>query len=192
MYVLFGDFIGYGLLVVIGVMLLVEVFYGMIVKGYLMVDIFCEMNVKLKCILLVGVFCCVILFNLSFQCELVEVWNGGLLDGYLLCVVSGEWVVLVFCYLLLGIFELVVFSDCCEIYLLDIEDWIFLFFDGVFEVSNKVGEMFGEVWLFQLFECNCQLFVLFDEIQCSLVQFCGVVQDDVSMFEVWLQLDSGL
>ncbi|MDO2013782.1 SpoIIE family protein phosphatase, partial [Escherichia coli] len=74
----------------------------------------------------------------------------------------------------------------------DIEDRIFLFSDGVLEASNKAGEMFCEARLLQLFERNRQPSALFDEIQRSLAQFRGAVQDDVSMLQVRLQPDSGL
>ncbi|KQJ62010.1 chemotaxis protein CheY [Pseudomonas aeruginosa] len=192
MHVLLGDFTGHGLPAAIGAMPLAEVFYGMTAKGYPMADILREMNAKLKRILPVGVFCCATLLNLSFQRELVEVWNGGLPDGYLLRAASGERVALVSRHLPLGILEPAAFSDRCETYPLDIEDRIFLFSDGVLEASNKAGEMFGEARLLQLFERNRQPSALFDEIQRSLAQFRGAVQDDVSMLEVRLQPDSGL
>ncbi len=192
MHVLLGDFTGHGLPAAIGAMPLAEVFYGMTAKGYPMADILREMNAKLKRILPVGVFCCATLLNLSFQRELVEVWNGGLPDGYLLRAASGERVALVSRHLPLGILEPAAFSDRCETYPLDIEDRIFLFSDGVLEASNKAGEMFGEARLLQLFEHNRQPSALFDEIQRSLAQFRGAVQDDVSMLEVRLQPDSGL
>lgn len=116
MHVLLGDFTGHGLPAAIGAMPLAEVFYGMTAKGYSLAEILREMNAKLKRILPVGVFCCAVMLNLSFQRRVVEVWNGGLPDGYLRRGSSGERIPLRSRHLPLGILDASCFDDRYEIY----------------------------------------------------------------------------
>lgn len=190
MHVLLGDFTGHGLPAAIGAMPLAEVFYGMTAKGYSMAEILREMNAKLKHTLPVGVFCCAVMLNLSFQRRVVEVWNGGLPDGYLYRIGSGERIPLRSRHLPLGIMDPSCFDDRYEIYPMEIGDRVFLLTDGVLEVCNQFGDGFGERRLLDVFASNHQPERLFDEIQEALTAFRGEAKDDVSLIEVSL-LESG-
>lgn len=189
LHVLLGDFTGHGLSAAIGAMPLSEVFYGMTAKGYSLAEILREMNAKLKHTLPVGVFCCAVMLNLSFQRRVIEVWNGGLPDGYLYRPASGERVPLRSRHLPLGIVDPNCFDDRYEIYPMETGDRVFLLTDGVLEVCNQSGEWFGEQRLLDVFDTNRQPERLFEEIQEALVAFRGEKQDDASLIEVTLTED---
>lgn len=189
LHVLLGDFTGHGLSAAIGAMPLSEVFYGMTAKGYSLAEILREMNAKLKHTLPVGVFCCAVMLNLSFQRRVIEVWNGGLPDGYLYRPASGERVPLRSRHLPLGIVDPNCFDDRYEIYPMETGDRVFLLTDGVLEVCNQSGEWFGEQRLLDVFDTNRQPERLFEEIQEALVAFRGEKQDDASLIEVTLTKD---
>ena len=184
MHVLLGDFTGHGLPAAIGAMPLAEVFYGMTAKGFSMAEILREMNAKLKRILPVGVFCCAVLLNLSFQRRVVEVWNGGLPDGHLLRAGGTERVPLVSRHLPLGVLEPASFNEAYEVHALEPGDRIFLLSDGVLETRDASGQLFGEERLLQILHAGHAPDVLFDEIKRSLAAFRGEAQDDVSMIEL--------
>lgn len=191
LHVLLGDFTGHGLPAAIGAMPLSEVFYGMTAKGYSLAEILREMNAKLKHTLPVGVFCCAVMLNLSFQRRVVEVWNGGLPDGYLCRVASGERIPLRSRHLPLGIVEPNCFDDRYEIYPMEAGDRVLLLTDGVLEVCNREGEWFGEQRLLAVFDANRRPERLFDEVQAALAAFRGRKQDDASLIEVSLTKEGG-
>ncbi|MES2819740.1 MAG: fused response regulator/phosphatase [Pseudomonadota bacterium] len=192
MHILLGDFTGHGLPAAIGAMPLADVFYGMTAKGYSMAEILREMNAKLKRILPVGVFCCAVLMNLSFQRRVVEVWNGGLPDGYLHRVGTGERIPLVSHHLPLGILDAAAFDDKYEVYPLDLGDRLFLLSDGVLEARDGEDRLFGEARLLQVFAANRQPDRLLQDIQQALLDFRGEVEDDISMVEIELVAEGAL
>lgn len=192
MHVLLGDFTGHGLPAAIGAMPLAEVFYSMTAKGYSLAEILREMNAKLKRILPVGVFCCAVMLNLSFQRRVVEVWNGGLPDGYLRRGSSGERIPLRSRHLPLGILDPSCFDDRYEIYPMEAGDRLLLLSDGVLETCNLGGECFGEERLLGVFAANQQPDLLFGEVQQALSAFRGEAQDDVSLIEVSLMEEGQL
>ena len=73
MHVLLGDFTGHGLPAAIGAMPMAEIFYFMTIKGFTITDIVCEINMKLKSILPVGVFCCASMADFSFQKQILRI-----------------------------------------------------------------------------------------------------------------------
>lgn len=79
-----GDFIGYGLVVVVGVLFVLCVFYIMVSKGMLVSDIVVEINIVLGNLLLGYMFCVVIILELSKFGRSVLVWLGGLFDIYVI------------------------------------------------------------------------------------------------------------
>lgn len=183
MHVLLGDFTGHGLPAALGAMPLAEVFYAMTAKGYCMADILREMNAKLKLILPVGIFCCAVMLNLSFQRRQVEVWNGGLPDGYLLRAGQPPQP-LVSRHLPLGVLEPHAFNEACELYALDLGDRVVVLSDGVLETRNPQGQLFGDERLLDVLCRNQQPVQLFEEIQNALRTFNGSAQDDLSLLEV--------
>lgn len=151
MLVLLGDFTGHGLPAAIGAMPLASIFYGMVRKGFAMVDILREINLKLKQILPVGVFCCATMVEMQFRKKLVKIWNGGLPDGVIYREAGGAVQKIHSRHLPLGILADKDFRDDCVRYELDYGDRLYLWSDGIIEARNPAGAMFGEERLLQVF-----------------------------------------
>ena len=192
MHVLLGDFTGHGLPAAVGAMPLAEVFYGMTAKGYGLAQILREMNVKLKRILPVDMFCCATLLCLSTQRRVVEVWNGGMPEGYVHEVASGKRTALVPRHLPLGVLSAEAFDDCTEVWPMALGDRVFLLSDGVLDTADSNDQLFGVERLHQVFAANREPDRLFAEIEQALAGFRGEARDDVSMVEITLQAGQSL
>ncbi len=190
MHVLLGDFTGHGLPAAIGAMPLAEVFYGMTAKGHVMADILSEINTKLKRILPVEVFCCASMLHLNAQQRTVEAWLGGLPDGYLCRADSQEKLPLVSSHLPLGILPAERFVVETQVFQMAAGDRLILLTDGLLELSNRRGEIFGDERLQQLFAQNQQVERLFDELSQALNAFHQEAQDDISLIEIALPVES--
>ena len=184
MHVLLGDFTGHGLPAAIGAMPMADVFYRMTAKGHPLSRILHEINVQLKRILPIGVFCCVSALTVSFRRNMLEFWGGGLPDGYLLRADGSERVPLVSRHLPLGILGADSFRDDFEAYPMELGDRVFLLSDGVLEARNELDELFGEVRLLQVLDEVGTADTVFDGIEQALQVFHGEVSDDVSLVEV--------
>ncbi|WLH88850.1 SpoIIE family protein phosphatase [Pseudomonas sp. FP453] len=192
MHVLLGDFTGHGLPAAVGAMPLAEVFYGMTAKGYGLAQILREMNVKLKRILPVDMFCCATLLCLSTQRRVVEVWNGGMPEGYVHEVASGKRTALVPRHLPLGVLSAEAFDDRTEVWPMALGDRVFLLSDGVLDTADSNDQLFGVERLHQVFAANREPDLLFAEIEQALAGFRGEARDDVSMVEITLQAGQSL
>ncbi|MGU9855157.1 ATP-binding SpoIIE family protein phosphatase [Pseudomonas sp. LF245] len=192
MHVLLGDFTGHGLPAAVGAMPLAEVFYGMTAKGYGLAQILREMNIKLKRILPVDMFCCATLLCLSTQRRVVEVWNGGMPEGYVHEVASGKRTALVPRHLPLGVLSAEAFDDCTEVWPMALGDRVFLLSDGVLDTADSNDQLFGVERLHQVFAANREPDLLFAEIEQALAGFRGEARDDVSMVEITLQAGQSL
>ena len=192
MHVLLGDFTGHGLPAAVGAMPLAEVFYGMTAKGYGLAQILREMNVKLKRILPVDMFCCATLLCLSTQRRVVEVWNGGMPEGYVHEVASGKRTALVPRHLPLGVLSAEAFDDRTEVWPMALGDRVFLLSDGVLDTADSNDQLFGVERLHQVFAANREPDRLFAEIEQALAGFRGEARDDVSMVEITLQAGQSL
>ena len=192
MHVLLGDFTGHGLPAAVGAMPLAEVFYGMTAKGYGLAQILREMNVKLKRILPVDMFCCATLLCLSTQRRVVEVWNGGMPEGYVHEVASGKRTALVPRHLPLGVLSAEAFDDRTEVWPMALGDRVFLLSDGVLDTADSNDQLFGAERLHQVFAANREPDLLFAEIEQALAGFRGEARDDVSMVEITLQAGQSL
>ena len=192
MHVLLGDFTGHGLPAAVGAMPLAEVFYGMTAKGYGLAQILREMNVKLKRILPVDMFCCATLLCLSTQRRVVEVWNGGMPEGYVHEIASGKRTALVPQHLPLGVLSAEAFDDRTEVWPMALGDRVFLLSDGVLDTADSNDQLFGVERLHQVFAANREPDRLFAEIEQALAGFRGEARDDVSMVEITLQAGQSL
>ncbi|WP_409289138.1 SpoIIE family protein phosphatase [Pseudomonas sp. KCJK8927] len=184
MHVLLGDFTGHGLPAAVGAMPLAEVFYGMTAKGYGLAQTLREMNAKLKRILPVDMFACVLLLSLSVQRGLVEVWNGGMPDGYRLSA-SGEVLsVLSSRHLPLGILAPERFDDSTEVLPLAPGERLLLLSDGVVDTADDQERLFGVQRLRQVLADNRDPSLLFEEVMQALKRFGGRPRDDISLCDI--------
>jgi hypothetical protein len=184
---LLGDFTGHGLAAAIGAMPLAQTFYSMNAKGFGMKDILQEINLKLKDILPVGVFCCAAMVDMNLRDKTIEVWNGGLPDCYLYRQGGGG------CYetvssmhLPLGVQKHEDFSAETRMLEMEVGDRFFICSDGILEASNSSEEMFGEQRLKAIFDNNLAASSLFREINEEVTRFIGTSEraDDISIAEI--------
>lgn len=144
MFILLGDFTGHGLSAAIGAMPLAEAFYSMSAKGYSIEDIASELNMKLKSILPIGVFCCACLVDISFTKQIVKIWSGGMPDCFLFDSHSLGIRNISSRHLPLGILSDSRFNADSETFEMPTGSRLLLCTDGVSEASNDQGEVFGE------------------------------------------------
>ncbi|ANY88679.1 MULTISPECIES: ATP-binding SpoIIE family protein phosphatase [Pseudomonas] len=184
MHVLLGDFTGHGLPAAIGAMPLAEVFYGMAAKGHGVAETLREMNAKLKHILPVDMFCCVLMVDLSYQRGTVEIWNGGMPDGYRLSA-SGEVLsTLQSRHLPLGILSPERFDDSTEVLPLAVGERLLLLSDGVVDTCDDQEQLFGVQRLEQVLRANRDPARLLPELMQALERFGGRPRDDISLCDV--------
>lgn len=192
MHILLGDFTGHGLPAAIGAMPLAEIFYGMSAKGFGITDILREINLKLKSILPVNVFCCAGMADINFKKQSLTVWLGGLPDCYLIRT-NGEMEIFESKHLPVGVLSSKEFDDTCVEVQMEIGDRFYLWSDGIHEVRNEDAEMYGEERLKNLFLTNTDLDCLFDTINDDVTNYFDRVgrDDDITMLE-FMMIDSEL
>ena len=186
MLVLLGDFTGHGLPAAIGAMPLASIFYGMVHKGFSMVDILREVNQRLKQILPVGVFCCAGMVDMDFSKKRIKIWNGGLPDCYIYGSDTGELTSIRSTHLPLGVLDDKSFNDQFENIVMNDGDRLFLWSDGIIEARNINDDMFGEDRLKQVFIDNNDKNKLYESIIDQVQAFIGLEarDDDISMIEM--------
>jgi DNA-binding response OmpR family regulator len=192
MYILLGDFTGHGLPAAIGAMPLAEIFYGMSAKGFGLSDILREINLKLKSIFLVNVFCCSGMMGINFKKQTMTVWLGGLPDCYLIRA-NGEMEIFESKHLPVGVLGPKQFDDTCVEVQMSLGDRFYLWSDGIHEARNENAEMFGEERLKNLFINNTNLDDLFESINEDVTTYIDQVgrNDDITMLE-FMMIDSDM
>lgn len=184
--VLLGDFTGHGLSAAIGTLPLAQAFYTMVAKGFALREILRELNTKLYESLPVEVFCCAVMASFDLAAGRAEVWNGGLPDGTLYRAADASCHPLPSRHLPLGVVDASRFNEEPEIFDTYVGDRLFFWSDGILELRNSEGEVFGEERLASVFRDNLDPAMLFLELNIAVNQFLGedAQLDDLSMLEV--------
>lgn len=164
---------------------LTTTFYGMVKKGFSMVDILLEINGKLKSMLPVGLFCCATMVEMNFYKKTVRVWNGGLPAAYIYRK-NGKTEAIKSTHLPLGVLGNQDFKADPVLLRLEDGERLYLWSDGIHETRNSAGEMFGEERLGAVFAQNTQREKLFDELLMAVKTFAGDMEksDDLSLVEL--------
>lgn len=186
MHILLGDFTGHGLPAAIGAMPMAEVFYYMTSKGFGITDIIAEINMKLKSILPVGVFCCGCMVDFSFDKQVIRVWSGGLPDSYLFNSKTKEITPIESKHLPLGIQSPDDFNADLQVLEMAKGDRLFICSDGISEALNKSGEMFGEQRMIEAMNSSEEDDDIFSNIQNAVTGFMEDSErdDDITLLEV--------
>jgi CheY-like chemotaxis protein/anti-sigma regulatory factor (Ser/Thr protein kinase) len=186
MYIFVGDFTGHGLQASIGAMPLAEIFYGMTPKGFGMCDVVREINRKLKDILPIGYFCCATMIDVNFHKGTVEVWAGGLPDAYLYRAQTAKPTRIGSRHLPLGVVSTERFDASTDVYHLAPGDRILMCTDGVLELRNPGGEMYGADRLEVLLGSLPPGAPAFERVKAELDQHMGSAgrEDDITLVEV--------
>lgn len=185
MHILLGDFTGHGLPAAVGAMPMAEIFYGMTAKGFGLKDIVREINLKLKSILPIGVFCCTAFADVSFRKGSLSLWLGGLPDCYLLRA-NGELETFKSNHVPIGVIDSRSFDDSMYEIPMEQGDRIYLWSDGIHEARNTHEEMYGEARLRSLFTETKDSDALFGTIRLDVTNYIRGVErdDDITMLEM--------
>ena len=185
MHILLGDFTGHGLPAAVGALPMAEIFYGSGEEGFGMHDIMREINLKLKTILPIGVFCCSGFADVSYRKGSCSLWIGGLPDCYLLRA-NGQIEAFVSNHVPIGVIDPKSFDDSTYEILMEPGDRLYLWSDGIHEARNADDEMYGEIRLKTLFVNNKDPEQLFDKIRDDVISHIrgGERDDDITMLEL--------
>lgn len=184
--VLLGDFTGHGLAAAIGAMPLSQTFYSMVAKGFTVKDVIYELNLKLKEILPLGVFCCATMIDMDFSAKSLELWCGGMPDNYFYHAETQEVTYLPSQHLALGILSAERFDAQTHVLMMQNGDRFFIWSDGIIEAQDEDEALFGEERLQQVFVKNTDPQYLFQEINQAVTHFIGDSErsDDISIAEI--------
>ncbi|HKM14438.1 MAG TPA: SpoIIE family protein phosphatase [Marinospirillum sp.] len=182
-FVLHVDAMGFGLSATVTLLPVVDVFHGMVDKGYALPMIVREMNRKLNYKLPADRFVAASLVEVDLLHEQISIWNGGMPPIYLLSA-EGEMVNSFHSsHMALGILEDKRFDASVERIALPKEGGIFACSDGLIEQINLQGESYGNQRLLSDLAIGSQSFMT-SHIVASLKDFAGLpgFDDDVSMY----------
>jgi two-component system, HptB-dependent secretion and biofilm response regulator len=142
--ILVGDNTGHGLPAAIGSMITCETFYSMVNKGFDIQLIIEEINKKLFYLLPTDRFLSACIMEIDFEYRLIKIWNAGI-PAVILCGSNGELKnKLPSVHLPLGI-TLIHETEVVPIRVnLEDGDRIYAYTDGLTEIFDETGEMYGE------------------------------------------------
>ena len=184
--VMLGDFTGHGLTAAIGAIPASDIFYRMTAKGFSIGDIAVELNLRLKRILPLNMFCAASFIEIDKERTAMSAWNGGMPDivvtdseGNLINRIASS-------HTALGILETEKFDRKIDISSLKGDEHIYMCSDGVLDARNKDSIKFGMSRYIELFENNKKSQVGLNEIVDELFDFAedGEINDDISIIEV--------
>lgn len=148
LHVMIGDFTGHGLSAAIGAIPVADIFHGMTAKGFPIPEIVAEINQKLRRALPPGLFLAAALIELDAKGRRLSVWNGGVPDVIVTRGERGD----ITARLGSRRFPLAVVETGqldCSLETIDIEpgQHVYLYTDGLTEMRDAAGGMFGEARL---------------------------------------------
>ncbi len=183
--VLLGDFTGHGLTAAIGALPLADIFYGMTAKGFNVSDILRESNRKLRVVLPPGYFCCVTMLRLSLRKNTLEYWNGGLPAAILVRHARQSVYEIVSRHLPLGILDDQNFVATTSMVEVEPGDRIVLCTDGLVEVEDSAGTMFGHEQLVDVVR-RAPLSMVFETVLAKVQKHMAnqARTDDLTLVEV--------
>lgn len=184
--ILVGDNTGHGLPAAIGSMITCETFYSMVSKGFDMQVIIEEINKKLFYLFPVDRFFAACIMSFNSEYDEMQIWNSGF-PGVLVVNEGGQLKEKISSMdMALGI-KLISENEIIPVRVdLRQGDFIYAFTDGVFELFNSEGEMYGEERLLKSIESNHNKKNKVDKIVNDAMQFQGhdKLNDDLLLLEV--------
>jgi len=183
-YVFLGDMTGHGLSASIGAVPVSQVFFTMCGKGRPVPEIAYELNVTLKAFLPEYMFCAATLLHLNADGATMRLWGGGLPPAYVVREGEGVVDVLQSNNLALGILSSDEFDGSAATYHFEDGDRLLLLTDGVHDVQNAQGELYGEVGVLKAIDQ--QSGNGFDAVLVDIERYSGsgAQKDDISLVEL--------
>lgn len=143
-YLLVADAMEHGLPAALPLIPIVQIFTAMTTEGFTIPAIVREMNSKINWILSTGNFVALTLVSIDYANQLIEVWNGG--NPVVRCINSKGFVIKEFPshHLALGILKDSEFDSSTKYFHWEEDCWLMAHSDGLVEVENASGSIFGE------------------------------------------------
>lgn len=149
LYIMMGDFTGHGLASAIGTLPVSRAFYALTKKGLSVGEVAAEINSILLTLLPSDMFCAAAVIEMSHSGKSVTFWNGGTPDIFIVNDNSGIREIVSAQHMPLGVLDDDEFESHTTNVNVSKEDRVFIYSDGVTELVNPSGEMFGEARLIQ-------------------------------------------
>jgi len=185
--VLLGDFTGHGLSAAVGSLPVVKVFFTMVQKGLPLQQIVREINSTIKMLLPANIFLCASLLELSYKDNSIQYWSGGLPPMLINNAKEGLCRSIKGKNMPLGVSSNDSFSDDVSTITLNKNERLYLYTDGITEVRNEKGEMFGSERLVNIFSEKTD--DPFEKCIEEQISFQGVVPQDDDMTLIELRLE---
>lgn len=181
---LVGDFTGHGLASALGAFPAAQIFSAMCKKGFSIAEIIIEVNSRMTNLLPTGMFLAATLVQINPQSGQAVIWNAGLPD---ILIVDGNRKVrkkIPSTHPPLGVIRTSNLDISAEKVSLADNDRMIVYTDGIIELNNANGEMFGETNLIELVETNADA-PLSETLDASLQEFRGEAKqsDDLTLLE---------
>lgn len=187
LHILLADFTGHGLSAAIGVLPVADMFSVMTEKGFDPEKILKSINKKLYTLLPTRMFMAACIVQIDSKIRNVIVWNSGMPDVYLL---EGESGGIKQCikssHIPLGINVEISNKLAYEAFNIDFGDQIIMHTDGLTDVLDTSGAMFGVSRLVHLMEESDRDTAVFDEIVHAFDHFSANQHlcDDVTLVSI--------
>lgn len=184
--ILIGDNTGHGLPAAIGSIITCEIFYSMVAKGFDIHLIIEEINKKLYRLLSTDRFLAACIIEIDAEYQLMRVWNAGMPDIIINSTDGDLKQCLPSIHLPLGI-TLINENDVVPVNVkLEAGDCIYGYSDGLIDVFNENGEIFGEQRLLEFIQSMISTGSRVDKIIDNVKDFRGDVlqSDDILLLEI--------
>jgi two-component system, HptB-dependent secretion and biofilm response regulator len=188
--VLVGDFTGHGLCAAVGASPIAETLRTMVAAGAPEADILASLDAKLRTLLPAGIFMATMLVHTSPDMRRIGVWNGGLPEAFLLTAGGSIRERIPSSHLPLGI-PLERDDFACTSFDVALGERVVLYSDGLIELRNEAGEMFGNKRLEHLLQSNSRGETV-STVQRAMHAFRGSHTPDDDVTVVQLILDPAL
>jgi CheY-like chemotaxis protein/anti-sigma regulatory factor (Ser/Thr protein kinase) len=143
LYIMMGDFTGHGLAAAVGTLPVSSSFYSMVQKGLSVSDIAIKINDILLKLLPDDMFCAASIIELNNMGKSLSVWSGGTPDMYLIDNQNDQFKTIESQHMALGILESDEFDAASMNYSVSKQEQLIVFTDGLVEIMDENGVMFG-------------------------------------------------
>jgi len=185
LYIMLGDFTGHGLRAAIGALPASDIFYNKVSSGSPIVDIYSEINQKLKLLLPTGQFMCACFMRISHEHETIEIVVAGL-PPVIIKDNQGEIKLIESANLPLGILDSSQMQINVEPLSMNGIAGVYAMSDGIIEAPNEDGEMYGAEKLLEILKSSDSIEDSISELSKDLRHFLGDLEpdDDISIIGI--------
>lgn len=187
MHLMLCDFSGHGLPAAVGALPVSEVFLAMTHRGFSAYEILTEINKKLNQDLPTGFFCAAVFVDIDYTQGVLSVVNAGLPGCFYIDEKQGSFRSIESSQLPLGVSIDSVRQESIEVLEVKEGSRLFMYSDGISEVMNDEGELFGykrAAMSVQESIGNCA--DLIEIIKAHVREFCGGLEpkDDIAVIDL--------